>query len=78
MSELFIAEDANIYTSTLCAMKYRALNGNPLQPSGHYIYHQIQHSAILRSAHTVYLCALCGSENKQRLFPYTTLIDWFL
>ena len=23
---------------------------------------------ILRSAHTVYLCVLCGSENKQRLF----------
>jgi len=33
---------------------------------------------ILRSAHTVYLCALCGSENKQRLFPYTALTDWFL
>ena len=28
---------------------------------------------ILRSAHTVYLCVLCGSENKQRLFPYTAL-----
>ena len=33
---------------------------------------------ILRSAHTVYLCVLCGSENKQRLFPYTTLTDRFL
>jgi len=21
---------------------------------------------------------LCGSENKQRLFPYTALTDWFL
>jgi len=21
---------------------------------------------------------LCGSENKQPLFPYTTLTDWFL
>jgi len=21
---------------------------------------------------------LCGSQNKQRLFPYTTLTDWFL
>ena len=31
---------------------------------------------ILRSAHTVYLCVLCGSENKQRLFPYTALTDW--
>ena len=28
--------------------------------------------------HTLYLCVLCGSENKQLLFPYTTLTDWFL
>ena len=41
-------------------------------------YQQVQHSEILRSAHTVYLCVLCGSENKQRLFPYTALNDWFL
>ena len=33
---------------------------------------------ILRSAHRVYLCILCESENKQRLFPYTALTDWFL
>jgi len=33
---------------------------------------------ILRSAHTVYLCVLCGSENKQRLFPYTAFTNWFL
>ena len=26
----------------------------------------------------LYLCVLCGSENKQRLFPYTTLTDWFV
>jgi hypothetical protein len=31
-----------------------------------------------RSAHTVYLCVLCGSENKQRLFPYIALTDRFL
>jgi hypothetical protein len=31
---------------------------------------------ILRSAHTVYLCVLCGSEKKQRLFPCTTLSDF--
>jgi len=24
----------------------------------------------------VYLCVLCGSDNKQRLFPYTALTDW--
>ena len=25
----------------------------------------------------MYLCVLCGSENKQRLFPYTALINLF-
>ena len=25
----------------------------------------------------MYLCVLCGSQNKQPLFPYTTLTDWF-
>jgi len=24
------------------------------------------------------ICVYCGSENKQRLFPYTTLTDWFV
>ena len=38
----------------------------------------VYHSAILRSAHTVYLCILCVSQNKQRLLPYTALTDWFL
>ena len=33
---------------------------------------------IPRPAHTVYLCVLCGSQNKQRLFPYTALTDWFI
>jgi hypothetical protein len=27
---------------------------------------------------TACMCVLCGSENKQRLFPYTALTDWFL
>jgi len=26
----------------------------------------------------VYLRVLCGSQNKQPLFPYTTLTDWFV
>ena len=30
---------------------------------------------ILRSAHTVYLSVLCGSGNKQRLFPYTAITN---
>ena len=33
---------------------------------------------ILRSAHTVCLWVLCGSENKQRLFHCTALTGWFL
>jgi len=24
------------------------------------------------------ICVLCGSQNKQPLFPYTALTDWFL
>jgi hypothetical protein len=32
---------------------------------------------ILRSAHTVYLRVLCGSQNKQRLFHCTALTGWF-
>jgi len=26
----------------------------------------------------LYLCVLRGSQNKQRLFPYTALTDWFV
>ena len=26
----------------------------------------------------MYLCVLCGSENKQRLFPHTTVTNWFV
>jgi hypothetical protein len=42
------------------------------------MYRQAYHSAILRTVHTLYLYVLCGSENKQRLFRYTILTDWFL
>jgi hypothetical protein len=35
-------------------------------------------SKFLRSPDTAYLCVLCGSQNKQRLFPYTALTDWFM
>ena len=30
---------------------------------------------FLLSAHAVYLCVLCGSQNKERLLPYTALTD---
>ena len=45
--------------------------------SGHYMYRQfnIQQFYVLPT-HCIYV--LCGSENKQPLFPYTPLTDWFL
>ena len=48
------------------------------------LFNSLQHQWLLyvppslRSAHTVYICVLYGSENKQRLFPYTALPDWLL
>jgi hypothetical protein len=49
-----------------------------LKPSGHYMYHQfnIHKSFVLPTQ--LYLCVLCGSQNKQQLFPYTALTDWFV
>jgi len=41
------------------------------------MHHSFNSQKILRSPHTVYLCVLCGSQNKQRLFPYTAFTDWF-
>jgi len=33
---------------------------------------------IVFSSHAVYLCVLCGCQNKQRLLLYTALTGWFL
>jgi len=53
-------------------------NIKPLKPTGYYVYHQfnIHKSYILPTQ--LYLCVLCGSQNKQLLFPYTALTGWFL
>ena len=51
---------------------------NRLMPGGHYMYRYVSGTKILRSAYTVDMCVLYGSQNKQRLFPYTALTDWFL
>jgi hypothetical protein len=51
---------------------------NALKQKGNFICHQNHQLEILRSTHTVFLCVLCGSQNKQRLFHYTTLTDWFV
>jgi hypothetical protein len=78
MSELFIAEDASLNTSIPCAMKHRALNGNPLQHSSHYTYHQFNIQQFYVLPTQLYLWVLRGSEKKKRLFPYTALTDWFI
>jgi len=51
---------------------------NPLQLIAHYIYHQINIQQIYDLPTQLYLCVLCGSENKLRLFLYTALPDRFL
>jgi hypothetical protein len=48
---------------------------NSLKLTG-YVKHQVQHSTIVRSAHTVFVCFVF--ENKQQqLEPLTSWTDWF-
>ena len=51
---------------------------DPTKPTGHYMYHRFNIQQFYVLPTQLYLCVLCGSENKQRLFPYTTLTDWFV
>jgi hypothetical protein len=48
-----------------------------LQPSGYYTCHQFNTHKFYVLPTQLYLCVLCGSEDKQRLFRYTALTDWF-
>ena len=76
-----IAVCSEIHTkriNTVCGQNVKLLNVNPLKPSGHYMYHQFNIQQLYVLPTQLYLCVLCGSQNKQRLFPYTTLTDWFL
>jgi len=41
-----------------------------LQSSGQCVYHQFSIQQLY-TLPTLYLCVLCGSENKQRLVPLT-------
>jgi len=44
-----------------------------VQPSGHNMYHQFNIQQLHVLPTQLYLCVLRGSQNKQPLFPYTTL-----
>jgi len=46
--------------------------------SGHYMYHQFNIQQFYVLPTQLYLSVLCGSQNKQPLFPYTALTGWFL
>ena len=46
--------------------------------SGHYMYHQFNINQFYVLPTQLYLCVLCGSENKQRLFHCIALTGWFL
>jgi hypothetical protein len=50
---------------------------HPLKHSSKYIPPALT-LKISAFNHTVYLCVLCGSQNKQRLFHCTALTDWFV
>ena len=47
----------------------------PLSPIEYFMCHKfnIQNFFVIP---TLYVCVVCGSQNKQRLFPYTALTDW--
>jgi len=45
--------------------------------SGHYMYRQFNVQQFYVLPTQLYLCVLCGSGNKQRLFPYTALTGFY-
>ena len=44
---------------------------NHLKPAGYVMHEQVSHSTTVSSNHTVFICVLYLSENKQRLVPLT-------
>jgi hypothetical protein len=51
---------------------------NSLKLNDSFILHEFQHSNITHSPYKLNFRVLYGSQNKQRLFPYTALTYWFL
>ena len=50
---------------------------NPLTLSGYYMYHQVSHSAILRSAHTVYVFCVAVRTNSDYVLIQYELIGFY-
>jgi len=54
---------------------FQALKFELLILYGCLMHNQAQHLKVPRSAHTLHVCDIYGSQNKQRLFLYTALTD---
>ena len=56
----------------------RVMYINPSKPTGHYMYHQFNTQQFYVLPTQIIYVFLCESQNKQRLFPYAALNEWFL
>ena len=50
---------------------------NLLKTKTYFMYRQFDIQQFYVLPTQLYLCVLCGSQNKQPLFPYTALNDFF-
>jgi len=74
----FHTEDPQILSATLQNSLTRAtwsLEFVRFCSSGYFINHKVSQS--IRTAIAVYLCALHGSPNEERVFPYTALTGFY-
>ena len=73
--------DMTCWQTVVCCLSWSDHLGFPegylLNPENYCMYHE-----LLTFTNSVFcphnVCVLRGSQNKQRLFPYTALTDWFL
>ena len=62
----------------LAAGNVKVTDVNLLKPKTYFMYRQFNIQQLYVLPTQLYLCVLCGSENKERLFPYTALTEWFV
>ena len=72
-SEMFVLRPSSKQLGNNCTVYYIV---HLSHCSGYWMWHRVLFWK--GSVQTVYLCVLCGSENKQRLFHCTALTGWFL
>ena len=67
-----------LFSSTTLTDWFLYQRFNPSKPCGYYLYHQVlTFNNPTFCPHSVFV-VLYGSEDKEQLFPYTTLTDRFL